>query len=76
MDFGALLHYAKKKNDAATKNEVCIRARFHRVYKYLSDAPTVCHVASAGATFPYGFGVCVLRYRHQLGHPLTPKVQN
>jgi len=24
MDFGALLHLAKEKNDAATKDEVCV----------------------------------------------------
>lgn len=34
MDFGALLHYAKKKNDAATKDEVRIEQGFtDGVYK-------------------------------------------
>lgn len=36
MDFGALLHYAKKKNDAATKeDEVCISYTKHnRLWVY------------------------------------------
>lgn len=45
MDFGALLHYAKKKNDAATKDEVRIEQGFtdgvYNSYKYLLDALTI-----------------------------------
>lgn len=41
MDFGALLHYAKRKNDAATKDEVPISQISHLWVRFVNICGTV-----------------------------------